>query len=345
MKRFNIIKWFSVIFFIIIIFAIAGSVLWQQSQFERNSEQATDETTKIETITEPIQPIPLYIELDEKKVELGKRLFHDPRLSGDNSISCVSCHNLAAGGVDRLPNSIGINGAVGSINSPTVFNSGFNFRQFWDGRAETLEDQIDGPIHSPTEMGSSWPEITLKLNESSEYVTTFEELYPDGITGDNIKDAIATFERSLYTPNSRFDQFLRGNSQAITDEEKEGYRLFKEYGCISCHQGVSVGGNLYQKFSIIGNYFTDRGNITEADLGRFNVTGEEQDRHVFKVPSLRNVALTPPYLHDGSVQTLQETISATGSYQLGRPLSPEETMLIEKFLHTLTGEYKGVSLE
>ncbi len=344
MKRFNVSKWFYVIF-ILLLFAIAGSVLWQQSQFERNSEQVTGEITKIDTINEPIQPIPLYIELDEKKVKLGKELFHDPRLSGDNSISCSSCHNLATGGVDRLVSSIGINGTVGPINSPTVFNSGFNFRQFWDGRTETLEEQIEGAIHAPIEMSSSWPEIIRKLNKSSKYVTTFEKLYLDGITSDNIKDAIAIFEQSLYTPNSRFDQFLRGNSQAITDEEKEGYRLFKDYGCVSCHQGVNAGGNLYQKFSVIGNYFIDRGNITEADLGRFNVTGDEQDRHVFKVPSLRNVALTPPYLHDGSIPTLQEAISVTGSYQLGRPIPSEETILIEKFLKTLTGEYEGVSLE
>ncbi len=336
-------RWLYLILALAIFGTISG-VVWQQGQIPAELDLESLDNSTVIIMNEPIEPITQYIQLDAKKVALGNSLFHDPRLSADDSISCATCHNLQTGGVDRLPHSVGINGAVGNINTPTVFNSGFNFSQFWDGRAESLEDQIDGPTHNPLEMGSNWPEIISKLNRSSDYVAQFDELYADGINPDNIKDAIATFERSLYTPNSRFDQYLRGDSNAITEEEKEGYALFKENGCISCHQGINVGGNIYQKFGILGDYFGDRGNLTEADLGRFNVTGEEADRHFFKAPSLRNVALTPPYFHDGSTQTLEEAVSIMAKYQLGRTFSEEEIDLIVKFLHTLTGEYNNTPL-
>ena len=329
----------------LVFFGTIGGVIWMQRQIPAELDLESVDNSTVAMMNEPIEPIALHIELDAKKVALGNRLFHDPRLSADNSISCATCHSLQTGGVDRLSHSVGINGAVGLVNSPTVFNSGFNFSQFWDGRADSLEDQIDGPTHNPLEMGSNWAEIVSKLKSSPDYVAEFDALYADGIAPDNIKDAIATFERSLYTPNSRFDQYLRGDSNAITEEEKEGYALFKQNGCISCHQGVNVGGNIYQKFGILGDYFADRGNLTEADLGRFNVTGQEVDRHFFKVPSLRNVALTPPYFHDGSTQTLEEAVGIMAKYQLGRTISEEEIDLIVKFLHTLTGEYDGSTLE
>jgi cytochrome c peroxidase len=258
---------------------------------------------------------------------------------------------LNTGGTDRLIHSIGIQKQlhfVNSVNSPTVFNSGFNFKQFWDGRAETLEDQVETPLLSDHEMGGkSWLEVVNKLKQSSEYVSWFKQLYSDGITHDNIdniKDAIATFERSLYTPNSRFDQFLRGEQNALTEEEKEGYHRFKSYGCVSCHQGMLLGGNMFQSFGLHGDYFRDRGNVTKADLGRFNVTGDERDRYVFKVPSLRNVVLTSPYFHDGSAATLEEAIKVMAKYQLGRQLPQTDIDLIIKFLNTLTGEYKGKPL-
>jgi cytochrome c peroxidase len=177
------------------------------------------------------------------------------------------------------------------------------------------------------------------------YVLAFSELYVDGIQSHTIKDAIATFERSLYTPTARFDRLLRGDSNALTDEEKQGYRIFKEYGCINCHQGVGVGGNMFETFGVMGDYFADRGNVTKADLGRFNVTGDAWDRHVFKVPSLRNVALIPPYSHDGSAKRLEDAVVIMARYQLGRKLSHEETDLIVKFLRTLTGEYQGKALD
>ncbi len=330
---------------VMFLFGTVVSLLWLQSKIKNASESEGFAITVVNIINEPIQPISFYIDLNEKTVVLGEKLFHDPRLSANNRIACATCHNLQTGGVDRLPRSIGINGLEGRINAPTVFNSGLNFRQDWDGRAASLEDQIDGPTHNEHEMGSSWDQIIGKLKRDSEYVTLFDQLYPDGVTSDNIKNAIATFERSLYTPNSRFDKFLRGNNDILTADEKEGYHLFKTYGCTTCHQGVNVGGNTYQKLGLIKDYFADRGNVTEVDLGRFNVTGEEKDRHVFKVPSLRNVALTPPYFHDSSAETLEEAITVMGKYQLGHHLTPDEIAKMASFLHTLTGEYKGSSLE
>lgn len=335
-------KRFFAIFLVFLCFTL--HVLWSRSQGSHGPDVSSAETVGLTSTNEPILPIPPTIGLNEKKVALGEKLFNNPQLSHDNTISCASCHSLSTGGTDLLVHSIGIKGRVGSINAPTVFNSGFNFKQFWDGRAETLEDQIDGPTHAPGEMGSNWTEIISKLNQSPDYIAAFNELYADGIQSRNVKDAIATFERSLSTPNSRFDKFLRGDNGILTNEEKEGYRLFKSYGCASCHQGINVGGNLFQKFGVMGDYFADRGNVTKADLGRFNVTGDPTDRYVFKVPSLRNVALTPPYFHDGSAARLEEAVAVMGRYQLGRRLSPEEVDRIVRFLKTLSGEYKGKAL-
>ncbi|HEY6330919.1 MAG TPA: cytochrome-c peroxidase, partial [Blastocatellia bacterium] len=284
---------------------------------------------------------PREVHLDGAKVALGQMLFNDPRLSRDGTVSCSTCHALTTGGCDRRDTSIGINGQAGPINAPTVFNSGANFKQFWDGRAETLEDQIDGPVQAAREMGSTWPEVIANVSKSSVYVASFSALYGDGIQPRNVKDAIATFERSLITPDSRFDQYLRGDKEALDSQEKRGYEIFKSYGCISCHQGVNVGGNMFQTFGVMADYFADRGHITKADLGRYNVTGDENDRYVFKVPSLRNVELTAPYFHDGSAPTLESAVRVMGQYQLGRRLSEDEINGLVKFLKTLTGTYNG----
>jgi cytochrome c peroxidase len=294
---------------------------------------------------EPILPLPLEptVALDARKVALGRKLFHDPRLSADDSLSCASCHPLDRGGMDGLHRAKGLGGVDGEVNTPTVFNSALNFAQFWDGRAETLEDQIDSPVQSPREMGASWDVILRKLGQDPAYLANFAEIYPDGLRHPNIKDSIAEFERSLLTPNSRFDRHLRGDASALSAEEKSGYLKFKSYGCVSCHQGVNIGANLFQRMGVIGDYFADRGNVTKADLGRFNVTGQEADRHVFKVPSLRNVAVTAPYFHDGSAQTLEEAVAVMAKYQLGRPLPPQDLSDIVKFLGTLTGEFEGRS--
>jgi cytochrome c peroxidase len=294
---------------------------------------------------EPIKPIPPIAGIDARKAALGDRLFHDKRLSKDNTLACASCHDLATGGVDRQVSSTGINGAKGPINAPTVFNSALNFRQFWDGRAASLEEQAAGPVHNPLEMGSNWTEVLGKLSQDTELVAQMRAAYPDGLQPKNIQDAIATFERTLNTPNARFDKYLRGDKSAISADELRGYQLFKNYGCVACHQGVNVGGNMFQSFGVMGDYFAKRGKVGAADLGRYNVTKNEADKHVFKVPSLRNIALTAPYFHDGSAASLPEAVDVMFRFQLGRPASPQDKELIVKFLHTLTGEYKGRSLE
>jgi cytochrome c peroxidase len=293
---------------------------------------------------EPISPIPLEVALDVRKVALGKRLFHEPRLSRDGSISCASCHDLTHGGTDHLARSVGLANAHGGVSAPTVYNSGFNFRQFWNGRADSLETQVDGPLQSPAEMGASWDDVVAKLRHDSAYAAAFHAIYPDSITRDHIRETIAEFERSLITPNSRFDRYLRGDESALSEAELAGYKKFKDYGCISCHQGVNIGANMFQRMGVMRDYFAERGNVTEADFGRFNITKNEADKFFFKVPSLRNVAVTAPYFHDGSAQTLSEAVAVMAKYQLGRPLPPEDLADIVKFLRTLTGEYEGQPL-
>ena len=293
---------------------------------------------------EPLEPLPTQIQVDLEKVALGKRLFHDPILSKDGTISCASCHDLATGGDDGEIVSIGVSGKTGLVNAPTVFNVGFNVAQFWDGRAETLEEQIDGPIQNEIEMGSLWPEVVAKLEDDKEYPTLFARAYPEnGISRETIKNAIAEFERSLVTPNSRFDKWLKGDEQALTWEEKRGYERFKHYGCSSCHQGKNVGGNMFQIFGVLNDYFGQRGNITKADLGRFNVTGNSEDQHSFKVPSLRMAVHTAPYLHDGSAKTLRDAVDAMFEFQLGRTAPESDKNAIVAFIKTLAGETGGTN--
>lgn len=291
-----------------------------------------------------LRPLNPAIAPPSEKALLGQRLFFEPRLSRDNTIACASCHNLNLGGTDRQKSSQGIGGQMGTINAPTVFNASLNFVQFWDGRAATLEEQAAGPVHNPLEMGSNWAEAIAKLNQDESYRNIFAKLYPGGISGEAIADAIAAFERTLLTPNSRFDRFILGDSKALSPLEQTGYERFLALGCASCHQGAGVGGNMFQRFGIMADYFRGRPPNT-ADLGRFNVTGKDEDRHVFKVPGLRNVALTAPYFHDASAQTLEQAVSIMGRYQLGRELSSEDLHAIVAFLHTLTGEWQGKPLE
>lgn len=297
-----------------------------------------------EPLNEPILPITDHQVTNASHLALGRELFHDVRLSKDNSISCASCHSLDKAGIDNRMLPIGIRQQLGLINVPTVFNSSLNIRQFWDGRADNLSEQIDGPIHSKIEMDSSWPEIINKLKQDPHYQQKFTQAFNGGITINNIKTAIVSFENSLVTPNSRFDLYLKGKTNAISPNELAGYNLFKQYGCVSCHQGMAVGGNLFQKLGVMQDYFADRGNITPADLGRFNVTQKESDRYVFKVPSLRNIELTAPYFHDGSVATLDKAVRKMMIYQLGISPLAEDVQLITTFLKTLTGQYQGETL-
>lgn len=286
----------------------------------------------------PLLPLPPVAEIDAAQVALGKRLFFDKRLSHDDSISCASCHPLERGGADGLPVSLGIGGQKGLINAPTVLNAALNFAQFWDGRAATLEEQVAGPVQNPIEMGSSWPEVIAKLEADAEYPRLFAAAYPGrGITAETISAAIAAYERTLLTP-SRFDAWLQGDATALSEREQRGYRLFLEVGCASCHQGANIGGNMYQRFGILEDYFAGR-TVTPADLGRYNVTRREEDRHVFKVPSLRNVALTAPYFHDASAATLEEAIRIMARVQLGRTLPDDDVAAIAAFLHSLSATH------
>lgn len=286
---------------------------------------------------EPIRPLPLELNLDQKKVTLGKELFFDSRFSKDNSLSCASCHDFSRGGADPRPRSVGIRGQLSAVNAPSVFNSGFNFRQLWNGKLASLEEQIDVTIKNPKVMDTSWDEIIGKLKQDASLVHRFLQAYPGGMKSQNIIDAIATYERSLITP-SRFDRYLRGDVHAITDEEKRGYQRFKNYGCVACHQGVNVGGNMYQVFGVMDDYFRSRAKVSDADLGRYQVTKRDSDKHVFKVPSLRNVALTAPYFHDASAKSLDEAVDVMFKYQLGRTPTAEDKALIIGFLFTLSGE-------
>lgn len=290
---------------------------------------------------EPILPIPLEVDVNPQKVALGRMLFNDPRLSKDGTVSCSSCHELAKGGADGRRVSLGVGGAEGKINSPTVYNTAGNFRQFWDGRADDLHAQIDGPLQADNEMAGLWPDVVTKLYSDPDYPGLFDAIYPDGINRDSIRDAIVEFERQLISPNSRFDKWLRGDASALSERELRGYELFKQYGCASCHQGANVGGNMFQVFGVLNSYFEERGNITPADMGRFNVTGNEADKHAFKVPSLRLAALTPPYLHDGSAATLRDAVDKMFRYQLGREAPDDEKDDIVEFIKTLAGELQG----
>ena len=290
---------------------------------------------------EPIQPVPKSLAQDPARARLGARLFNDAGLSGNGRVSCASCHNLSRAGTDGLRHSPGLNGKMTELNTPTVLNAALNFRQFWDGRADTLEMQIDQVIRNPNEMGSNWKDLLRNLSADASYRASFTAAYKDGITQANVQNAIASFERTLITPNSRFDRYLRGEADAISDPEKAGYAKFKQYGCAACHQGVNVGGNMFQKFGVMGDYFKGRGQLTPFDFGRFQVTGVEADKHVFKVPSLRNVVNTAPYFHDGSAATLLEAVDIMFRYQLGRVASLEDKASIILFLNTLTADPVG----
>lgn len=296
---------------------------------------------------EPVRPIAESLPVDAKKVALGMALFHDTRLSVDNTVSCASCHALNTAGVDNKQFSEGVDGLKGGVNAPTVYNAVYNFVQFWDGRAVTLADQAAGPPVNPVEMASpSFDAIVAKLKRDPKMVRAFRECYPkEGITQATITNAIEEFERTLLTPNSPFDKYLRGDDAAISEQAKQGYALFKKYNCATCHVGPNLGGESYELMGLRAHYFAERGlPLTEEDNGRFKQTGVERDRHRFKVPGLRNVALTWPYYHDGTRETLKEAVCAMGTYQSGVALTDAEEDLIVEFLNSLTGEYQGKPL-
>jgi cytochrome c peroxidase len=280
-----------------------------------------------------ITPIPRHASFDRAKAHLGRKLFSDPLLSSDSTVSCESCHVLDQGGVDHLKFSLGVEGRLGKVNSPTVFNSSRNFSQFWDGRAADLKEQARGPLTTHFEMNETLPNIVKKLKHTLEYPPLFLSIYPEGITEDTIIDAIVEFEKALGTPNSRFDKYLRGDKNALTEKEISGYELFNSLGCIACHNGVLIGGNMYQKFGIMKEY-----DDPTNHPGRYRVTGRKEDREVFKVPMLRNIELTAPYFHNGRASDLDKAVDTMVEYQLGIDISKEEKSQLVAFLRTLTGE-------
>lgn len=267
-------------------------------------------------------------------VELGKKLFFDPRLSKSGFISCNSCHNLSMGGSDNLQTSIGHNWQRGPINSPTVLNSSLSLAQFWDGRAKDLKEQAGGPIANPGEMAFTHQLAIEVIASIPQYREEFVRAFGSGVIDiERVKEAIAAFEETLVTPNSRFDRWLMGDTAALAERELAGYTLFKEAGCVACHNGPAAGGTSFQKMGVIQPYVT--ANPAE---GRIGVTHEEIDRFRFKVPTLRNVELTYPYFHDGEAETLDEAVAVMGRLQLGRTFTPEERAKIVEFLKTLTGD-------
>ena len=286
---------------------------------------------------EPVRPIAERLEYDEAKAELGRILYHDTRLSIDNTVSCASCHDLSTAGVDNKQYSEGVGGQLGGVNAPTVYNAVYNFVQFWDGRAATLALQAAGPPLNPVEMGcESFDQIIAKLSKDRALTRAFKAVYPDGWSEANITDAIAQFEHTLITPNSRFDRYLKGDAEAITAEELEGYNLFKKYNCATCHVGPILGGQSYELMGQYADYFAARGTeLTVEDNGRFKETYIERDRHRFNVPGLRNVALTAPYFHDGTEPELKEAVCKMGTYQVGVELEDEVEGKIVAFLKAI----------
>jgi cytochrome c peroxidase len=284
-------------------------------------------------------PIPDPPALDARKVALGDRLFHDHRLSGDGTVACATCHDLARGGADGHRRSFGIGGRLAARNAPTVYNAALAAAQFWDGRAATLEDQIDFPIADRNEMATTWPAVIGRLGRDADYPAAFAALYPDGLTPAAVKDAIATFERTLLTPGAPFDRFLRGDAGALTPAARDGLALFGALGCAVCHDGPLLGGRRFARFEQREPQPVDPGETWAPDTGRHRATGAEADRFVFKVPSLRNVAVTAPYFHDGSALTLAEAVRRMAAAEGGRALTDAEVDRLVAFLESLTGEF------
>lgn len=304
---------------------------------EKSANQQAITQKRVDEPVKIIQPAKIS---DQALVELGKKLFFDPRLSKSGFISCNSCHNLSMGGSDNLMTSIGHKWNKGPINAPTVLNSGKNLAQFWDGRAKDLKEQAGGPIANPGEMGYTHELAVAELQTIPGYVEEFKMVFgTDKIDIDKITKAIAAFEETLVTPNSPFDEWLAGDDNAITKEEREGYELFKSSGCTACHNGAALGGNSFQKMGVVEPYKT-----TNPAEGREAVTGKDADRFNFKVPTLRNVELTYPYFHDGEAQTLGQAVDIMGKIQLGKAFSPEENAKIVAFLKTLTGDQPNFML-
>lgn len=293
-------------------------------------------------------PAPADNPITSAKVKLGQMLYFDPRLSSTGTVSCNSCHNVMAGGEDSRPVAAGVHGQTGDRSAPTVWNAAFHATQFWDGRAASLEDQARGPVTNPIEMGmKSWDEVVARLEQIPEYPTLFKEAFGTDakISEDNVVKAIATYERTLITPNSPYDRYVKGDQSALTEQQVRGMQTFAAVGCDTCHSGPAFSGQtgqgvgVFRKFPMFDNPFFEGKYKFKQDLGRYGVTKKEEDKHFFKVPTLRNVALTAPYFHNGAVKTLDEAVRVMAKLQLNRDLSDQEVADLVAFLNALTGEF------
>lgn len=325
-----------------IIFVLTGIGFWSCNQApQKPADPYAGLLEKAKTTFSPLSQVANNPEnpITPEKIALGKTLYFDNRLSKDGHISCNSCHNLATYGVDNEPTSPGDGGKRGDRNSPTVLNAAYHFVQFWDGRAKDVEEQAGGPIMNPIEMSMPDREFVIKrLQGIKGYQEMFAKAFPaepQPITYENIQKSIAAFERELITP-SRFDEYLAGNENALSNEEKKGLQTFMDAGCTACHSGTVLGGQMYQKFGLMGNYW-DFTKSRKVDNGRFLVTNNEADKYLFKVPSLRNIEKTHPFFHDGSVTDLGEAVKIIAKLQLNKDLTDEEVADIVTFLKTLTG--------
>ena len=320
----------------------------KETETELAKETSVDKYAELQTTaknmfgTLPKEAINEENPITEDKVALGKMLYFDKRLSKDNTQSCNTCHNLDTYGVDNSPTSKGNNGGFGGRNSPTTLNAALHATQFWDGREPDVEAQAGGPILNPVEMEMPSEEAVVKrLSEIEEYVNLFAKAFPkenEAITYDNLKKAIGAFERELITP-SKFDEFIAGDMDALTETEKEGLQTYINVGCAACHSGNVLGGQMFQKFGIFGNYW-DYTQSEKIDEGKFEVTQKESDKYVFKVPSLRNIEKTYPYFHDGSVTDLKEAVKIMAKTESNKDLTDVELNNIVAFLKTLTADVK-----
>jgi cytochrome c peroxidase len=278
------------------------------------------------------------------KLALGRMLYFDPRLSASHAISCNSCHNIGLGGVDAEETSIGHRWQRGGRNAPTVFNAVFGTAQFWDGRAKDLEAQAGGPVVNPLEMASPTEHVGEQLSAIPGYVAAFRSAFPgetNPVTLANSQKAIAVFEATLITPNAPFDRYLRGDAAALSVQQKRGLQTFMDKGCAACHNGINVGDGMYAPFGVVEKPGADL--LPPNDKGRFNVTKTATDEYVFKVPTLRNIALTAPYFHSGKSWDLRQAVAVMGSSQLGAHLTEEEVDDVVAFLNALTGEQPKIT--
>ncbi len=343
----------KVIFFFIAFVGLFLNLSAQQKQ-KRPAKASKEDIELLERARTFFKPLPKIADNPEnpitpQKVKLGKMLYFDPRLSKSGLISCNSCHNLASYGVDNLPTSVGHKWQSGPRNAPTTLNAALHIAQFWDGRAKDVEEQAKGPILNPIEMAATEQLVIERIKSIPEYIKLFKQAFPNDqepITYDNVAKAIASFERTLLTP-SRFDKFLEGDVNALTPEEKEGLKIFIEVGCVTCHNGVGIGANMYQKFGLTKPYYEviKYDDPSKVDEGRYAVTKNEGDKFVFKVPSLRNVTRTYPYFHDGSVWELERAVNIMAEIQLGRKLEPEQISKIVSFLGALEGQISQDALQ